>query len=98
MMSLFRGGSSVDDNRPWMTLFGELRELRKETALISQIIEQEFERIEPNDQPMGDGGSRDETRLVEWSDEWSDEDLADATRSALLRLEKEEEEQESDAD
>ena len=31
-----------------------------------------------------------EGRPIEWSDSWSDEDLADATRAALRRLDDEE--------
>ena len=37
------------DARPWMKTFGGLRALRKESARINQIIEEEFERIEPED-------------------------------------------------
>jgi hypothetical protein len=36
-------------DKPWMDGFGQLRDLRKETARIERIIEQEFERIEPED-------------------------------------------------
>ena len=36
--------------QPWMTAFGKLRRLRKETAKINRMIEQEFERVEPEDQ------------------------------------------------
>jgi hypothetical protein len=32
-------------------------------------------------------------RAVDWSDSWSDEDLADLTAASLRRLEEEEEEQ-----
>jgi hypothetical protein len=35
--------------KPWMTAFGKLRHLRKETSRISRIIEQEFEHIEAED-------------------------------------------------
>jgi hypothetical protein len=35
--------------KPWMKAFGKLRDLRKETARIDRIIEEEFERIEPED-------------------------------------------------
>ena len=31
--------------KPWMTAFGKLRQLRKETARINRIIEEEFEQI-----------------------------------------------------
>lgn len=40
-----RGG----DEKPWMNSFGKLRGLRKETARINRIIEQEFDQIEPED-------------------------------------------------
>ena len=35
--------------KPWMTSFGKLRHLRKETARINSIIEQEFEQVEAED-------------------------------------------------
>ena len=35
--------------RPWMTSFGGLKTLRKESARIDGIIGQEFDRIEPED-------------------------------------------------
>ena len=35
--------------KPWMQAFGKLRGLRKETARINQLIEDEFGRIEPED-------------------------------------------------
>lgn len=34
---------------PWMAAFGKLRHLRKETARINQLIEEEFEQIEAED-------------------------------------------------
>ena len=37
------------EDKPWMTAFGKLRHLRKETARINRIIEEEFEQIEPED-------------------------------------------------
>lgn len=37
------------DGKPWMKAFGKLRHLRKETARINRIIEDEFDRIEPED-------------------------------------------------
>jgi hypothetical protein len=40
-----RGG----EEKPWLKAFGKLRSLRKETARINRIIEEEFERIEPED-------------------------------------------------
>ena len=38
-----RGGQ----DKPWMKTFGKLRSLRKETARINRIIEEEFGQIEP---------------------------------------------------
>jgi hypothetical protein len=35
--------------RPWMAAFGKLRHLRKETAKIDRIVEEEFEQIEAED-------------------------------------------------
>jgi hypothetical protein len=35
--------------KPWMAAFGKLRRLRKETARINSIIEEEFEQIEAED-------------------------------------------------
>ncbi|HEY4776223.1 MAG TPA: hypothetical protein VN902_05930 [Candidatus Acidoferrales bacterium] len=35
--------------KPWMKAFGKLRHLRKETANINRIIEEEFEQIEAED-------------------------------------------------
>ena len=32
-------------NKPWMAAFGKLKHLRKETARINRIIEEEFEKI-----------------------------------------------------
>ncbi len=34
-------------SKPWMKGFGGLRHLRKETARINKLIEEEFEKIEP---------------------------------------------------
>ena len=34
---------------PWMTAFGKLRDLRKETGRINRAIEEEFEPIEAED-------------------------------------------------
>lgn len=36
-------------DQPWMTAFGKLRHLRKETARINHMIEEEFERVEAED-------------------------------------------------
>jgi hypothetical protein len=35
-------------DKPWLKTFGKLRSLHKETADISRMIEQEFDRIEPD--------------------------------------------------
>jgi len=35
--------------KPWMTAFGKLRHLRKETKKINRIIEEEFEQVEAED-------------------------------------------------
>jgi hypothetical protein len=36
-------------SKPWMTAFGKLRHLRRETSKINHIIEEEFEQIETED-------------------------------------------------
>ena len=36
-------------DQPWMTAFGKLRRLRKETARINRMIEEEFEQVEAGD-------------------------------------------------
>ena len=35
--------------KPWMKAVGGLRHLRQETARINKLIEEEFEKIEPED-------------------------------------------------
>lgn len=40
---------SKSAQKPWMKSFGKLRHLRRETQKINRIIDQEFERIEPED-------------------------------------------------
>jgi len=35
--------------KPWMAAFGKLRHLRRETAKINRVIEEEFEQIEAED-------------------------------------------------
>lgn len=40
---------SNSNDKPWMKTFGKLRHLRKETARINQLIEDEFESIEAED-------------------------------------------------
>jgi hypothetical protein len=42
-----RGGKAPEP--PWMKGFGELRDLKSENAKILTLIEDEFERIEPED-------------------------------------------------
>ena len=37
------------EEKPWLKAFGKLRSLHKETARINRIIEEEFERIEPEE-------------------------------------------------
>ncbi len=44
---LAKRGKTAD--KPWMAGFGKLRRLRKETSKINRVIEEEFERIEPED-------------------------------------------------
>jgi hypothetical protein len=41
--------TTFDPSKPWMQMFGGLRHLRKETARIMRIIDQEFETIEPEE-------------------------------------------------
>jgi hypothetical protein len=36
-------------DKPWMAAFGRLRHLRKESARINRIIEEEFEQIKTED-------------------------------------------------
>ena len=36
-------------DKPWVPLAGQLRHLRRETARINQIIEEEFGRIDPEE-------------------------------------------------
>ncbi|HYK36564.1 hypothetical protein [Alloacidobacterium sp.] len=40
---------AASTEKPWMAAFGKLRHLRKETAKISKVIEEEFEQIEAED-------------------------------------------------
>ena len=41
--------SNDPPSKPWMRMAGGLRHLKKETARIQQIIDREFEVIEPED-------------------------------------------------
>ena len=40
---------SISADKAWMKSFGKLRHLRKETARISRLIEDEFEQVEIED-------------------------------------------------
>ena len=40
---------ALADTPPWMRGFGQLRPLRRETARIQRVVDQEFEIIEPED-------------------------------------------------
>jgi hypothetical protein len=42
-------GSGAAGERPWVKLAGGLRHLRKESTRIRRKVEEEFERIEPED-------------------------------------------------
>jgi hypothetical protein len=42
-------GSRQAADTPWMAAFGKLRRLRKETAKINRLIEEEFEQVEAED-------------------------------------------------
>jgi len=42
-------GTGNPADRPWMAAFGKLRHLRKETARINRVIEEEFEQVEAED-------------------------------------------------
>ena len=42
-------GNGQQGSKPWMAGVGKLRHLRKETARINRLIEEEFEQIEPED-------------------------------------------------
>ena len=41
--------ASAPGEKPWMASVGALRHLRKETARINKVIEEEFEKIEPEE-------------------------------------------------
>jgi hypothetical protein len=40
---------SGQGDSPWMTSFGKLRSLRRESVRIDRVVHREFERIEPED-------------------------------------------------
>jgi len=42
-------GNAATEPRPWIKFGGNLRHLRSETMQLRQIIEEEFEQIEPED-------------------------------------------------
>ncbi len=42
-------GTSQKEERPWVKLAGGLKHLHKETARINEIMNSEFEKIEPED-------------------------------------------------
>ena len=42
-------GAAKAGDQPWMSAFGKLRHLRKETARIGRLIEEEFEQVEAED-------------------------------------------------
>ena len=41
--------SKVADDKPWMKSFGGLRHIHKENVRIQKIIDEEFEKIDPED-------------------------------------------------
>lgn len=43
------GSGSSTRNKSWMKMAGGLRHLRKETARIQRLMDEEFEQIEPED-------------------------------------------------
>jgi hypothetical protein len=43
------GASGRAAERPWLKMTGGLRHLRKESARVRRVVEDEFERIEPED-------------------------------------------------
>lgn len=43
------GAASPVGDKPWLAMVGGLRNLRKENARIQRLIDQEFERIGPED-------------------------------------------------
>ena len=42
-------GAGTTGDKPWMRMVGGLRHLRKETSRVNRLIEEEFERIGPED-------------------------------------------------
>ena len=41
--------SREPSDQPWMSAFGKLRRLRKETSRINRIVEEEFEHVDAED-------------------------------------------------
>ena len=37
------------EDKPWLKTFGKLRGLRKETARVNQIVQEEFGQVDPED-------------------------------------------------
>lgn len=44
-----RASGLTRKEKPWMSAVGRLRHLQKETARINQLIDREFEKIEPEE-------------------------------------------------
>ena len=51
------------DDKPWMKGFGALRHLHEENVRIQQIIDEEFEQIEPEDWDDIDPTAPSQSRL-----------------------------------
>ena len=43
------GGSAANDEPPWMAGFGALSDIRDENRRVLELIEDEFERLSPED-------------------------------------------------
>lgn len=43
------GATTSNDEKPWMKCLGQLRHLKSDLRRIDQIIEEEFEQIEPEE-------------------------------------------------
>ncbi len=43
------GGSAADEEPPWMAGFGALSDIREENRRVLELIEDEFERLSPED-------------------------------------------------
>ena len=42
-------GAGTTGDRPWMRIVGGLKHLRRETSRVNRLIEEEFERVEPEE-------------------------------------------------